>query len=1095
MRLASQLDDEARRRAVTELGTTFLVEAGAGTGKTAVLISRLLALLCAGRGRLDRIAAVTFSDKSATEMRLRLRAELEIRLANSLSEDERANLRTARLQFDRAQISTVHAFCAALLRERPIEARVDPDFTVIDQFGANLLRAETWQEWLAHEVDRGSAVFKQALRAGLTLEHLETLRDFLVEQRDCLDWLDAPVLLSLDEFRTVYTNSVAQLTVLKNSCRTITDRALKAINTLEAAMPKNDDAALWERLFCKNLQALMVGSAKGVRANWRPATVLEHVRALLQQVGEVYVRTRLLWSHNLTVGLARWLEGYLQVYAEKKQERSQLDFVDLLMFTRDLLKSNLAVRGYFQRKFDFLLIDEFQDTDPLQAEIVFLLAEREPQTMHWATVALQPGKLFLVGDPQQSIYRFRRADLDVYDQVRSAIKQQGEVLSLCSNFRTREPVLTWINQTFARAFADVEGEQPVYRPLTATRQKDTGREVIQVPVPADLLSPHPTREELRRAEARTIAAFFKQTIGDGDFTVWKGHLMHYRDVAILFRTYQAVDAYEDALRDVGVPYRVYGGRRYGSRQEIEELRVLLLAVERPTDPSTLVAALRSSLFGFSDEELAQFVSAGGKFDALASSVPTALPTAADFTAALTLLQELHTSSAQESPATLLYHLYTHTHLIPLFALRPQGNQRVANLFKLIDIARTLATRGLNTLVALNRFLARREIAEEEEEAFLTEEDDDAVRLLTIHKAKGLEFPVVVLADMASDHNKRAGRTGITERATRNLQLQVGPRTLTCTTLGWQKAEAREQVRKIDEEWRLRYVAAARARDHLIVPFWPRAEKEIYGEPGRLRDNNEDSLGDFFPFDRFESARVYTYRNDLLTTGQKASPTSPVSIFARVSPEPTVLHAYEKWEMERRVLLEKGKQAALPFERLKNLTSSSSPQLQFCLRKALPMALREEKQHKGRASKNNWKTIEKKTKAEYLLENLLTSSLFTRAQAATECFVGLPFALYREERCLEGKIDLAFIEHGEWIVGAVLIDEESEAEGGEDERTDQAYLFVQALALEELTKRRVRELVVVSVPSQKEQRIIMSEKDRAFAQATLQILPHAVDTEQ
>lgn len=1103
MTMAPQPDEEARRRVVTELDKTFLVEAGAGTGKTAVLVSRLLALLRTGRGRIDRIAAITFSEKATTELRLRLRAELETVLAGSLSEDERTNLRTARLQLEHAQISTVHAFCAALLRERPVEARIDPNCMVIDQFDASLLRTETWREWLVQEMDRSPEVLKRALRAGLTLGHLETLRDFLIEQRDCLDLLSAPVSLPLDEFRTVCTESVAQLAALKRSCRTSSDRALKAITALEAAVPKSDEEALWERLLIGNQRVLTITSTGGTKTNWRPPRVLDEVRVLLSQIGEAHARARALWSHNLTVGLVRWLEGYLRAYAEKKRERSQLDFVDLLVFTRDVLKANLEVRRYFQRKFDFLLIDEFQDTDPLQAEIVFLLAERQPRTTDWATAALQPGKLFLVGDPQQSIYRFRRADLDVYDQVRSAIKRQGEVLSLCSNFRTRAPVLTWINETFARVIAAADSDQPAYRPLAATRQKETGREVILVPVPNDLLSPNPTREELRRAEARTIVAFLKQTMGYGNLAMWGDHIMRYRDVAILFRTYQAMDAYEDACRDAGVPHRVYGGRRYGNRQEVEELRALLLAIERPSDPSVLVATLRSSLFGFSDEELAQFVSAGGKFDALGSSVPAFLPTAAYFTAAFTMLQELHTKSAQEGPAALLYDLYIHTHLIPLFALRPQGAQRVANLLKLIDIARALSARGLNTLASLNRFLAQQEIAEEEEEAFLTEEDDDAIRLLTIHKAKGLEFPIVVLADMASNHNGRGSRTGIIERTSGNLELQIGPRALTCTTLGWQKAEARERARETDEEWRLRYVAAARVRDHLIVPLLPHAEKRTGGGQRTLTDNDESSLESLFPFRGSENARVYVYRSDPVTVEKTAPKFSPIPVFTQVAPNATVLHTYEKWEEERHTVLVKGRQerirnTILAFDEAARLSRSPDHEkniLHFRLRKAIQAVLRGKGENVKAPLGGGWRTNAEKADAERLLENVLTSPLLVRARAAAECFVGLPFILHQEDRFLEGKIDLAFIERGGWVVIALLTEEKLVVEEAESEQIYRSWLGAQAFALEQLTERPVKELVVVFVRSQKEKCFTWSEKDRAHAQATLKPLLSMAGPEQ
>ena len=579
MTLASPLDTESRQRAATALDSTILVEAGAGSGKTAVLTSRLLSLLRSGRGRIERIAAITFSEKAAAEMRARLRTELDMALAGPLAEEERTNLRTARLQLDRAHISTIHAFCATLLRERPVEARVDPGFTVLDSVETSLLQTELWRAWLVLEMDRSPAVLKHALQATLSLAHLEALRNFLVAQRDCLDWLPAPVEVPLPELQTCLSLALPALTALKASCNTPSDRAYKAIRRVETLLPVEGDDTAWDRLLLREPREVFANPTVGAKTNWRPASALHEVRVLLTQMNEVYSRTRAVWFHNLTVGLAHWLEGYLRAYREKKQERSQLDFTDLLISTRDLLKTNLDVRRYFQRKFDVLCVDELQDTDPLQAEIVFFLAEREARAKSWTEVALHPGKLFLVGDPQQAIYRFRRADVDVYAQVRTAIARQGEVLTLSANFRTRAPVLTWINETFTRAFAEGGSAQPPYRPLAATRHESTGREVILLPVPGALVSATATREEHRVAEARTVATFLKQTMTYHRLEVWGDRQVRYRDIAILFRTYQAMDMYEDALRSAGVPYRLFGGRRYSRRPEIEECRALLLAVE------------------------------------------------------------------------------------------------------------------------------------------------------------------------------------------------------------------------------------------------------------------------------------------------------------------------------------------------------------------------------------------------------------------------------------------------------------------------------------------------------------------------------------
>ena len=1074
-------DAEARQRAANEFATTFLVEAGAGTGKTTVLLSRILSLVRSGRSRVERLAAITFSEKSAAEIRVRLRAELELALAGPLAEEERANLRSARWQLDRAQIVTVHAFCAALLRERPVEARVDPHFLTLSQFEANLVQTEVWQEWLAQEMDQSPTVLKQALRAGLTLTHIETLRNFVLEQRDCLTMLPTPVPSPLAELRTGVPPLLAQLRNRKLACRTAADRALAHIQRLELLVPKTDDEMLWEQFLSHEPREVVASATTGTKANWRPPSVLDEVRTLFRQFAELYAEARGRWFHNLSIGLVRWLSGYLQAYSEKKREQSQLDFTDLLLITRDLVKTNLDVRRYFQRRFDCLLIDEFQDTDPLQAEIVFFLAEQEPRASEWQDVTLRPGKLFLVGDPQQSIYRFRRADLDVYSQVRTAVARQGEILGLTNNFRTRAPVLDWMNDTFAPAFAEAAGDQPVYQPLSATRRETTGRELIAIPIAAELLSSRPTRDELRRAEARTIAAMLKQAVTYGALTIWGDVAREYRDVAVLFRSHRAIEAYEEALGNAGIPYRVLGGRRYTSRQEIEDLRGLLLAAERPTDPAVVVAALRSSAFGFSDQELAQFVSERGKFDALLPAVPNALPSTDRFTEAFATLRELYADAAELRPAALLYKLYNRSHVMPLFALRPHGAQRVANLLKLIDIAQALTVRGVQTLSALNRFLAQQDIAGEEEEAFLIEEDDNAVRLLTVHKAKGLEFPVVILADMAERSSRgQAARTGIVERLSGTLELQIGPRTLTCTTQGWQKAESREHVRELAEEWRLRYVAATRVRDQLLMPVWPQTVRDL-DEGSEQIDQKNDTVraqGSSFSLPITGSSHVYTYFIDPASIEQVV-PSVPLSpMITRVQTNAAAVRAYEHWNAERYATMKKGcggeeggtvsvwsndQQAATAEGRLSEVPHAGSA-IRVTLRRALQELFDHPEKSESEIVNTVGPTIAEREEIEHLLASLRTTDVLARAQEANERWVGLPFTLYHEGRLWNGTVDFAFIADNAWVVGYLLLDPGIDENEQTVREASKGQLFLHAFALERLTARPVQEVAIVVVPS-------------------------------
>ncbi len=1072
------LDSEARYRAITELGTTFLVEAGAGTGKTSVLLQRLLTLVRTGKGQLPRVVAITFTEKAAAELRVRLRAAIDAALAGPLPDDERQHLRTARTQLAHAQISTVHAFCATLLRERPVEARIDPDFTILDESRANLLRSEAWQEWLTQEMERSPHVLKQAFRADLTLEHLETLRDFLIEHRDCLHLLPTPLAFSLPEYRTTLTDSVAHLSFLSSACVNPTDRALTAIRSLRELLPANENDALWERFF---LRDLALSTTAGARTNWQPATALDEIRNGLRHTAEVHTQARSTLLHNITVALAHWLAGFLHAYDKKKQEQNSLDFTDLLLRTRDLLAYHLEVRRYFQQKFDFLLVDESQDTDPLQAEIVFFLAERLPQATDWTTAALRPGKLFLVGDPQQSIYRFRRADLDVYLQVRRAVARQGEILALSSNFRSRAPVLTWINETFTRAFAATETDQPSYRSLTAVRSEETGSEVILLPVPEDLVPTQANREDHRQAEAKTIAAFLKQSVEHPHVAIWGNRQVRYCDVAILFRTYQAMERYETACKSSGVPYRIIGGRRYTSRQEIVEIRTLLRTIENPSDTTALVATLRSSIFGFSDEDLAHFVAAGGRFHYLSPHIPASLPGAEDFTAAFTLLNDFHSRRTQLHPATLLYDIYTRTHLLPFFALRPQGTQRVANLLKLIDIAHAFAAQGFSTLDAFTRFLDRQDGAVLEEESAIIENQEDAVHLLTIHKAKGLEFPVVILADAVGSHGHQSRRTGILERLNRRLELSVGPRSLTCTTQGWQKAEAQEQEKDAAEEQRLRYVAAARVRDHLIIPITSQGKGGGNITHWALGEGQEWLL-DSSSLSPAERGKVFVYQMRTQEINQIAQEPQPAFRFSQVKLDLTTHDTYQKWQADRQIMLMTGKQRKTASFPEKGLLHKHAPQQRTMPFSSYGLT----RPHPGRAIRHTLMTARREQQETGRLgRNIPPSTVLARAQVATTCLFDTPFILRHKHRLVEGVIDLAFLEQEAWVLVKVTVDSVSAPEQEAQAQNHQSQLLLAALALERLTGRQVKDLVLFFTHSQHEMTVEWGEHERALAESLLE----------
>ena len=1092
-------DNGAQQRIVSDFQTTFLLEAGAGTGKTQLLLNRLLALLRTGRSPLSRVAVITFTDKAAAELRTRLRAAVESALQTDLPEAERAALQAVLSELDRAMVMTIHALCATLLRERTLEVGLDPAFTVLNQAGVGLLHDQVWQTWLTQELRPGSDsanLIRQAFRAGLSVTHLKALCDFLVEQRDCLDWLPAAVDSDIPAYCAEIHQAVARLTALQDCCHDSTDPAFEQIATLTDIVPTasyQDSAEAWEHFL---LHRLTVQPRKGRRTNWQPTAALDEVRTLLAQFKAFHLRTRAAWLHNLAVGLAGWLGGYLRTYQAKKQHQGSLDFLDLLVLMRDGLKQNRELRRYFQRKFDFLLVDEVQDTDPLQAEILFFLAEDQPQAERWTQVALRAGKLFLVGDPQQSIYRFRRADLEVYQLLRSVVERQGSVLSLSTNFRMRAALVTQMNALFSQVLDNEDDpDQPGYLPLRAVNgnEAEAGPTFLLLDLPPTA----PLEQESQGAlEARCTAQFIRHNVEQQTLATQTGQPLRYSDIAILCRTNRGVELYERALRDAGVPYRskrgnvsskqpsmrdtfpLSGGRRGAASQERTDIQACVRTLLHPADATALVATLRSSLFGFSDEELAQFRCAGGTFDYLGGRIPEQLPCADRLHAAFAVLRTLHqrlsriVQSAQSVGAglsALLTDIYSYTPLLPLFACRPHGQQRLHDMLQRVEALRDMSgqygTAQDFSPDFFGRLLASALNESDEgqtEQASALDEPQDALHVLTIHKAKGLEFPLVVVAESGALPN-RLTRPGLVRRKDDRLELHLGPRALQCCTLGWQEAEARERRQEAAEERRLWYVAATRAREYVVFPV-----------PSPSETKKKDTVLHTVLRDLSVTERQAIPQRDAGQTDQPQVPSGPD--LTAPQEEPTAADAQPSdidWVTDRRRLIAKGRQKR---QARKILQRGNASQQQAQLDRLITqtaMHLRQDQSvetslQAASAVQDNSGHASDDPFPDDVRQYIARAALWPRICTAPQCIVDEEFVLHADNTLLTGRIPLAFLEGGKWVIadfslGGVDL-------SGKEHSVVYTRLGPSALALEQLTPFPVQDLLLFVVDRRQEIRV-------------------------
>jgi len=1066
----SLADAAARARARDDLDHNLVVDAGAGTGKTTVLIDRILSLIAGGRCPLDKIAAITFTEKAAGELKLRLRNEIEERLASE-SGAVAERFHGALEDLDRAHVSTIHAFCAALLRERPAEAGIDPGFAVLDQLGAFVLRHQVWERWIAGEMAGGNEVVARALDAGIELRSLAESAQYLLENRDLLGLLSRPTGVDVDGFVARLRRDVAQLNSARSDCLHQEDAGyqhigdlVQACQEIEASEPDAREVFLLTRLSIRN--------TAGNQRNWSKPERLKAVKETLTELRSRLEELRAGLGHNLCVAITEWLGGYLGAYDRAKAQRGVLDFTDLLLKARDLLLHNRAVRGQLQRRYQALLVDEFQDTDPLQTEIVFFLAERTPRATVWREVEVTPGKLFLVGDPKQSIYRFRRADIELYDEAKRALLQQGDGLDLQTNFRSRRSLVDWVNERFRGLIRRPPSEsyQPDYVALAPPPElpRDDGPTVhlLSLPAPvatAELPADQAKRDrtEWLRVEARLVAEYLAELVRAREPLRVDGGArpLGYRDVAILFRDNDAMQWYEDELRDRDIPYRVAGGRRFYGRDEVTALLALIRAVANPKDQVNLVAALRAPFFGFSDEQLYLFKSSGGVFDYL-RPVREQVDGSPAFANAFGLLRRLHQRGLEVRPALWLSTVFDELpHLLPLLYLRPQGDQRVANLFKLIDIARAVEAEGVSSLRGLGRFLADLErLQAEEGESPVAEESDDVVRLMTIHKAKGLEFPVVVLAD---GQRKLSSQTpiGISDRVTGELALRIGK----ARTGNWERLKEWERPRGEAEEIRLLYVAATRARDHLVLPLYPRADRGDF--LGRLVDGEGEQVEvvDPAPYD-LQARPVRAFRKAFAT-------------LAEAAPDPRAVAAADAWASARAKQIAAGARGPR-FRNPSRLAhagqESGQQELAFGRRDgarvgslvhavlqridlADPSGLDAVVRGLADAAAVAGAGVEQ---ARDLARRALAMPVLARARAAETCHREVPFTWPVGEGAVEGVIDLVFRERGRLVIVDYKTDDVRPGRAL-DERVagyrGQAVIY--AAALEAITGESVKEVVL------------------------------------
>ena len=821
------LDDAAaRHRIATDLDATLIVEAAAGTGKTTALSRRVLALVTSGRARLADVVAVTFTEKAAGELKLRLRADIEIARREAIG-DVRPRLDRALAELEAAHIGTIHGFCADLLRERPIEAGIDPLFQVAAEDAQTRLFDEAFDGWFAGALrSPGEGVARVLRRDASPRATLRSAAWELVQQRDFdASWRRDPLdrgaeldgvvdaLGRLAELAPDDANSADRLDVLLLEVRREVfeiARAPRDLDRIEVVLRRLAWARGWKHW----------GKNRAYR-NMSRAAVLDLRAATKVRLDEVLARC----EADLASLLREELRAVVAAYEAEAARAGAVDFIDLLRKTRDLLRIE-PVRAELAERFSHLLVDEFQDTDPLQAEIVLLLAGARDLGGD-APLVPTAGKLFLVGDPKQSIYRFRRADVALYERVKRRLAAGGaSVLHLTASFRSAPDIQRVINAAFApEMLGDDEGIQAAYVPLTPVRAAYSGQPaVVALPVPRPFGGWGKVwNVAIDASLPDAIGAYVDWLVRESGWTVTERSEgarvpIETRHVCLLFKRMMSrgkdlTEPYVRALEARGLSQVLLGGRSYHAREEVQALATALDAIEWPDDELSVYAALRGAFFALSDESLLVWRHAVGSFHTMRPVDRDALPPPCREVAdAMAVLGSLHRRRNRRPVADTIGELLDRTRAHAGVAIWPAGEQALSNLMRMMDLARRFEA-GAPT--SFRAFLDRLRLEAERggsAEAPVVEEGTDGVRIMSVHKAKGLEFPVVVLCDpTAPPAFERPTRFTDPERGLATMPLA------NCAPVELTERAAEVLARDHAESVRLAYVAATRARDLLVVP--------------------------------------------------------------------------------------------------------------------------------------------------------------------------------------------------------------------------------------------------------------------------------------
>ncbi len=850
----------SQQKGVTITDRDLCVVAGPGSGKTRVLVERFSNLVIKHKVPINEILTLTFTEKAANEMKERA--------ARSFEEK---GMEKERQEIEFAYLSTIHGFCSRLLRENAIEAGIDPQFSVMDELNAGRIKEQALEDTLREQMDKktldtflNNIYWKQT---DPKKSRIKSFKENLIQLHEKIRNACVPITETIinDDLTQDIVNSYKIVESLINEIMTIcSDKSLTPktrekvdyiLRNWSESDLQNDINILYGKIE-KHTPLSLINKVKDIQ-NSITLTVskdikkpLSNLRAELNHLIGLLVED---YSTDIKMVLRDFIVKFDTVYLERKKNRGLIDFTDLEVEAIKLLEKNEHIANEIKRKFKYILVDEFQDISMLQKSLIDLIRSKN--------------NLFIVGDAKQSIYGFRNADVEIFQNIQKN-SNQASLISLNENFRSRPQILDFTNYIFNKLWPEsstrednpdsisppyeggdkgVVGKQKAclppgrrgneevvsYSSTNSTQQLKSGAKFSDKSLPSVeiIVAEGKDKAEARKWESMEIAKRIKEIVDNGEIRItnkWQSERsLTYRDFAILFRSTTDIKLYEHSLSHLDVPYYVVSGRGFFNTTEITDLINLLKVIESPLDEITLAAVLKSPFVGVDDDALywmTDYVHNNNKKNFLYQSLDDvgsinniethSKSIIIQFTDFLKEVQEI-------KPRTSLWNLISFilkkTEFQSKILLFSNGKKRYANLLKLIELCKNqedfepLTLKDFIEIVENYKF---REIRESE--APVESEEDDVVKLITTHSAKGLEFPVVIVADTDRSNSRPPDYFEFAKRHGISFKI-LNPSTNEAEVpLSYERINRETKDKELQESKRLLFVAMTRAQEHLII---------------------------------------------------------------------------------------------------------------------------------------------------------------------------------------------------------------------------------------------------------------------------------------